>query len=290
MTSGEIVCKPTPWFFFRAVVMLLMFGVFAVLFYLDGSTGYRKRNEEFHLRQAFKEASGKFSEMNTGGNLTPEDWRGFAGKQVVNIPADTPMPAAAPNPYPWPAILRDYEKMKPLQWEPLWVEYSGARGMNSKVKEHAFTRREISEQWVCFWVCLTLFLAALFFTVRTKLRSVAVDDAGLKTADGKRVSFSDMKRLDLRKWEGKGLAFIDYAGTSGSGRARIDGLTYGGFKKEDGEPAEKLMQHIRARFSGEIIEYASVEPDDTAGAEQSSVASESTATGNRSLRQNEEPR
>jgi hypothetical protein len=70
--------------------------------------------------------------------------------------------------------------------------------------------------------------------------------------------------LDLRKWETKGLAFIDYDGPSGKGRLRIDGLTYGGFKKEQGEPAERLMRHIRARFSGEVLEYAPVMSDPAA--------------------------
>ena len=69
---------------------------------------------------------------------------------------------------------------------------------------------------------------------------------------------SDLKTLDLRKWDTKGIAFIDYEGASGKGRIRIDGLTYGGFKKDNDEPAERLMRLIRSRFSGEIIEYAAV--------------------------------
>ena len=75
--------------------------------------------------------------------------------------------------------------------------------------------------------------------------------------------YADLKILDLRKWETKGLAFIDYDGESGKGRIRIDGLTYGGFKKEDDEPAERLMRHIRSRFSGEILEYAPLVPEDS---------------------------
>jgi hypothetical protein len=68
-----------------------------------------------------------------------------------------------------------------------------------------------------------------------------------------------MNSLDLRKWQTKGLAFINYDGQSGKGRIRLDGLTYGGFKKEQSEPAEQLMKHIQARFSGEVISYSSGE-------------------------------
>jgi hypothetical protein len=77
----------------------------------------------------------------------------------------------------------------------------------------------------------------------------------ITTQRGRRIPFTDLKTLDLRKWETKGLAFLDYDGTAGQGRLRIDGLTYGGFKQENDEPAERLMRLIRSRFSGEIIEY-----------------------------------
>ena len=83
--------------------------------------------------------------------------------------------------------------------------------------------------------------------------------------EGKRIPFTDFKTLDLRKWDTKGLAFIDYDGPSGKGRIRIDGLTYGGFKKENDEPAERLMRRIRSRFSGEIIEYAPVTEHESDG-------------------------
>ena len=89
MTPSEsIVCKPTPWFTFRALVMLLMFGVFAVLFYIDGTTGYRKKNESFYLHQTFQTANQKFAEMNSSGSLTPDEWKRFAASQSVSFPPD----------------------------------------------------------------------------------------------------------------------------------------------------------------------------------------------------------
>lgn len=257
MSQETIVCKPTPWFLFRAAVMCLMFSVFAVLFYKDGSTGYRKKNEVFYLRQAFKEANDRFSEMKNRGSLTPAEWREYASEQTVKLPEDRSiMPADAPHPYPWPEILRDYEKMQPLQWDPLWTEYSGTRGLDSKPPEHPYDAGKIHEQWVVFWICLALALGAAFFLIRTKFRVMKVDDDSFTAANGKRIPFAEMKTLDLRKWDTKGLAFLEHEG----GRARIDGLTYGGFKKEDGEPAEKLMQKLRENFRGEIIEFAVIEP------------------------------
>jgi len=265
MSSPEkIVLKPTPWFLLRAWVMLLMFGVFSVLFYIDGSTGYRKKNESFYTHKAFQVADGEFLKMNTAGALTAEDWKNFAEKQTVTLPADRSlMPATTINPLPWPAILHDFEQMKRGQWNILWREYTKERGLDASAPEKAFTAQKIREQWIVFWICSALTLAALFFLLRTIRRSISVDGEAVTDQKGKRVLLSDLKTLDLRKWDSKGLAFIDYNGSSGIGKIRIDGLTYGGFKKENDEPAERLMRHIRAHFSGEIIEYSTVSKEES---------------------------
>lgn len=260
MSAPEsIVCKPTPWFLFRAVVMLLMFGVFAVLFYLDGSTGYRKKNEEFYLYKTFQQANEEFTKMNSDSALTPEGWKTHAEKQTVRFPEDASiLPANLKLPMPWPTILHDYEGMKTLQWNKLWLQYSKERGFSSTPSEEPYDARKIGEQWVVFWFCLVLALAAAFVLIRTMGRKITADAEGVVTQQGKRVPYGDLKTLDLRKWDTKGLAFIDYQGAAGKGRIRVDGLTYGGFKKEQGEPAEQLMRMIRSRFSGEILEYAPV--------------------------------
>ena len=274
MSSSEsIVLKPTPWFLLRALVMLLMFGVFSVLFYIDGSTGYRKKNEIYYLHKAFQTANGEFSKMNSSGALTAQEWKEFAEKQNVAVPDDRSlMPATAALPLPWPAILQDFERMKPLQWNILWREYTKERGFNASPSEEPYSAQKIREQWIVFWICSALTLIALFFLLRTIRRSISVDGESIANQTGKRVPFSDLTTLDLRKWETKGLAFIDYDGASGKGRIRIDGLTYGGFKKENDEPAERLMRRIRDHFSGEIIEYSTI-----SGAESPKPASEPTS-------------
>ena len=262
--SDPIVCKPTPWFTLRAAAMFLMFAVFATLFYLDGSTGYRKKNEAFYLNRTFEKANKDFASMNASGTLTPEEWKQYASAQTVQLPENpAELPTGLKQPMPWPAILQDYEKVKPLQWNALWIEYTGERGWDKEAPKEPYSAQKINEQWNVFWICLALAVVALFFLIRTMGRSISVDESGISPATGKKVPFKDLKTLDLRKWDTKGLGFIDYAGESGKGRIRIDGLTYGGFKKENGEPAEKLMQYIRSHFSGEIIEYTSVVDEDS---------------------------
>ena len=241
--------------------MLLMFAVFAVLFYIDGSTGYRKKNLGYFMHATFKQAHDEFARMDAGGGLTADGWRDFASSQEVNFPKDRSiLPADLQLPMTWPEVLWDYETMKPLDWHRLWLAYSGEKELASSPPEKPFDARKIEEQWVVFWICLVLVAVTAFFLVRTVGRSLRADDEGVRGAGGKFVPYGDMKRLDLRKWETKGLAFIEYEGEKGKGRIRIDGLTYGGFKKEQDEPAERLMQKIRSRFSGEILEYVSI-PD-----------------------------
>ena len=227
-TSESIVCKPTPWFTLRAGAMLAMFSVFCVMFYIDGTTGYRKKNLEYYLEASFQEADKDFKRMKSAGDLSPESWREFA--------------------------------MKSGQPHLLWQEFSGEQRMSKTPPKEPFSAAKIHEQIIVFYVCLSLSLLTLFFLIRTMRRSISADSAGLTTVTGKVIPYDDMKTLDLRKWDTKGIALIEYQGVSGSGRARIDGLTYGGFKQENGEPAERLMGVIRENFSGEIIEYTSIEP------------------------------
>jgi hypothetical protein len=253
-----IVCKPTPWFLFRGLVVFLMFGVFAVLFFKDGSIGYRKANETYFIHKSFEGAIKEFQRINAGEGVSAEQWKTHALSRQVEFPVEASLlPSDLKQPMPWPEILHDYEKVKPMNLNKLWAEYSGLHELPSKPAEHHFSEWKIREQWGAFAVCATLSAIAAFFVLRTRSRSISADERGITSQTGKAVPYSDLRTLDLRKWETKGLAFLDYSGPEGSGRIRLDGLTYGGFKKEEGEPAECLMRVIRARFSGELIEYAS---------------------------------
>ncbi len=261
--SDPIICRPTPWFLWRATAILLMFLVFSVLFYIDGSTGYRHKNEVFYLHKTFKSAAEQFAELNKNQSLSPEEWRQFAAKQTVALPSDPYLlPAGTPKSMPWPELLLDYERMKPLQWQKLWLDYSATRGFPSEAPEHPFDRRKIQEQWIVMWICATLATTTLFFLARTSRRRITADAESLTSPQGKRIPFADIHRLDLRKWDTKGIAHLDYNGPTGKGRLRLDGLTYGGFRKADGQPAERLMQRIRAHFSGELLEYTVVPADE----------------------------
>jgi hypothetical protein len=276
--NEPILCKPTPWFLLRAAAMLLMFGIFTVLFFVDGKWRYRQYNLSYYVSQAFEEATTAFKEKKEAG-LTPEAWRSFAEKQAIdfvhrNASEDegelVPVPEGTQVPMAWPEVLRDYTALEASLGqtpEKLFDDHRLAAGIKEAAPEKPYPARKIKEQWVVFWICLALTVVTLGVLLRTLGRKLAVDDTGFQPAGGKKVAFSELVRLDLRRWDTKGLAFA-WAKTPGGGerKLRIDGLTYGGFKKEDNEPAEQLMRRLRENFSGEVIEYVTEaeEPPPTA--------------------------
>jgi hypothetical protein len=228
------------------------------MFYRDGSTGYREENLAYYLQAAFKKAREDFQAKK---DPSPSEWRTHAGKQTVPFPEDTSvLPAGTQIPMPWPAVLHDAERMKASlaeQESKLFEDYRGEQKIKREAPEKPFDARKIAEQWVVFWICLALFIATLFVLLRTIRRNISVDGEALYPADGGRIPFGDLVRIDLRKWDTKGLAFLWAKRESGERKVRIDGLTYGGFKKEHGEPAESLMRRVRENFRGEIIEFVS---------------------------------
>lgn len=260
--SERIVCKPTPWFLMRAGAMILMFGIFAGMFFVDGKWGYREKNLSYHLYQSFKEAADEFSSK--GSAMGAEEWRSYAADRTVNLPDDPALlPEGTERPLPWPAPLHDHAAMKESgvgNPKSYFDAYRLEAGMAKDAPEHDFDAGKIFEQWVFAWVCLALTLAALFVLLRTLGRRMWIGDGMLQTPGAKPVAVADLVRLDLRKWETKGLAYAWAKGSGGERKLRIDGLTYGGFKKEQGQPAEKLMKELKAGFSGEIIEYEAVDP------------------------------
>lgn len=254
--SEKIICKPTPWFLLRAGVIFAMFSFFSVWFYFDGTTGYRQKNYEFYVHATFKPATDIFAKMNSESPLTEETWREFAANQTVDFPEDrSVLPADLKLPMAWPEELMDFNQVKSLQHNHLWRAYSGKHKYNEEPAEKPYDSEKIQQQIYVCYICVGLSAIALFFLLRTIRRSIIVDDLSLTTADGKNIPFESMRVLDLRKWASKGLAFIEYEAPSGKNRARIDGLTYGGFNHEKNQPAEQLLRRIRSHFTGEIVDY-----------------------------------
>lgn len=236
--------------------MLLMFAVFAGLFLFDGKTGYREKNYSYYVWKATERATEEFAAREGGED--PEGWREFAASQQVEFPEDRGiLPERVPDPMPWPALLGDAEFMsagmanhRELIFGPVMDEV----GLKKKPGEQPYDARKITEQWIFGGLCAVLAAGSLVVLLRTLGRRLELADGVLKAPGSKPVPVAELNRLDLRKWKTKGLAFA-WAGEGEGRKLRIDGLTYGGFKEEQGAPAERLMEALKAGFSGEIVDY-----------------------------------
>ena len=101
-------------------------------------------------------------------------------------------------------------------------------------------------------------MAAATHAIRT---AVVLHDGEEVTAAGVVFRVDDIARLDLRRWKLKGLAIATLKPECGGARIRLDGLTYGGFRKEDSpHNAEDFMKALLSLYRGEIVDYEEI-PD-----------------------------
>lgn len=256
-----LVCRPTRWFYQRAWGMLAMFVFLAGWFFRDAAIGYRKQNEAFLMHRTFTVAAQIHQKRQQEGMLTDGEWKKFAAQQVIDLGNEAQLlPHDMPRPALWPEELFDNQLLAKGQLA-AWEAYTGRRRWDRKPPEKWHDAGSIREQWYMGYALSALACYTLFILIRTSRRTIKIKGDVFYTQDGREIRMNQLTRLDLRKWPTKGLALAFYHQNPGKeGKIRIDGLTYGGFLKEQGEPAEQLMQTLRAQFTGELIEYATDEP------------------------------
>ncbi len=249
--------------------MIIMFGVFAFLFFQDGMWGYREKNLQYFMHQTFKDAETKFNQQVKEGGVDAASWKSFAAEQHCAQPESGGdiLPREFSGEQPWPEILvNGFDALskgrQTAKFPPLWEEYTLAEGMDLELDEHGvFEEGKIKEQFYAMTVCLVLIAITLFFLIRTMLRTIEIDDEALYDQLGRRILFSNITKIDKRKWDTKGMAYVYFTQDGKEETAKIDGLVYGQFKEENGAPAEQLFAKLLANFKGEIIEYVDDDED-----------------------------
>lgn len=225
-TSSPIVCPVSKWYYRRYGQMAAMFLVFAVWFYKDGAWSWPKENAMAAERTRYEaEVTDAFAKAKAAG--TVEAWRGEAkGKGVLFNEQGEPQS---------------------------WAAYAAKKGWPEKPKKR--TETEIGQQfyWSGAMGVGLLVIGSILLLNRSK-KLVGHDDHFV-LPDGRRVNHADAFRIDARKWENKGLAYVSYRdGADGPVRkAVIDCLKF-----QDGD---KVYDQLRANFHGELIEKQ-IEPDE----------------------------
>lgn len=196
--------------------MCLVFGLY---FLYDWKVGYPKKNDIAAKQEWFeKELLPSYESAKQAGKLV--EWRAEAQSKG------------------WPTGKGEEA--------PKWVPYAAAKGWPEKPKR--FTQQEIDEQW--WWGMGTIMIAGAVgvAVLISRRRTLSAGFDHLVTPNGVTVRFEEVYRVDKRKWENKGLAYLWYRpGGLGAGKkAVIDDLKFGG--------AEKVLKRVLEGFRGELIE------------------------------------
>ena len=258
MSETHIICKPTTDTFVRfGIVIAALFG-FAVYFFYDGHTGYRQKNEVICSFKAFAELGKQalectetewVAEMSSRPLIATEQVEGelmaVLGDQRYPLPPQCEAAVSCP-----PEVLNHAAMSS--SWSDCWAAYSRRLQLPISPGEHAYDLGAIREQWIAGGVFILLGCVLLYFALRTRGRVMELRGDCLTVA-GQQFRVADISHIDLRQW---GPGFKGCATLTVNGRKlKADGMTYGGFNKEKGEPAEQFMQALLAQYQGEITEY-----------------------------------
>ncbi len=242
--------------------MLAMFAGFAVYFFYDYKVGYPEKNLVYYHYRAFHDAGQAWKKEENRAN-----WEDFAGAQKMvaqgkdksgaEFDEQVGLPAGTEIGGPWPEVLSDAEAMENKGYKDLCSEYAGKRpGWPEHVNltEDYFSQKKVREQMWFGILCSVLALIALVVYLRTRGRFMKVDEEAFYATGGRRIPYGEIKKIDKRKWETKGLATLYYEADGTRHKTKVDGMVYGQFKEEEGASAEALFKKLMAHFSGELVE------------------------------------
>jgi len=233
-----------------------------------------KKAEEANYRltmyRSFQQAQDLFTQHVAEGKSAAE-WELLASCHDLAFPEDRSINPPQYQNEKWPEILADYDRYYGLASDDLatgvevnkpylWKEYTAEHDLGETPPDNFKELKKVNEQLYFGIGCLVVALLAGGYALRMKSRYMAVDDQAYYAPGGKKIPYANMYKIDKRKWDNKGLATLYYEEGSSKLKTRIDGMVYGQFKKEEGEPAQRLFDILLQNFKGELIDYEDVDP------------------------------
>ena len=217
--EGPIECKITPWFYRRRAAFAAMYLVAACLFFKDGVWSWPQENEMAARKEWFeKSVLQAFDKAKEEG--TQADWSAKA--KADHLPVN--------------------EQGEPVKW----AAYAAEHNWPEKPKRR--TEAEITQQYYWGGALTLAFLAVVLNTLFHSRRRLVGGSDHFMTPGGSRVAFADAFKVDKRKWDVQGLAYVHYR-VGGQGREKkvpIDDLMY--------EGASRVLDRLLSHFKGELIE------------------------------------
>ncbi len=197
--------------------MTAMFVGFGLYFFYDGFIGYPKKNKRFLAHQKFEERDERKKAFEEEGGVESE-WAAIA--EGEGFPEGT------------------------------WEDFATEQGWPEKPPEKLYST---TDQFVCGGLCVGVGLFILGTMFLNRRRKVTADADSFTTPKGESVPFASAFRVDKRKWDNKGLAYVYYRDEADKERrAVIDDLKFDG--------ADKILDRLMDNFEGELIERIAQEP------------------------------
>ncbi len=235
--ADEITCPITPWYTKRMSLMTVMFVGFGLYFFYDGAIGYPKKNKIFKAHEEFTAIQDeKEAFLKEEGNTNVE----------------------------WAEVVK--EKGYPAQSE--WTDYAAVNGWPEEPPEKHYST---SDQFFFGGLCLVIGLMVLTTLILNRKRILRADAASFYTPKGQEVRFATAYRVDKRKWDNKGLAYVHYRDENEKEkRATIDDLKFAG--------ADAILDRLLENFDGELIARVSTEANEQVEASDPPVEKDSRDT------------
>ena len=144
------------------------------------------------------------------------------------------------------SLYNAFESSKDKRKWSLYGTLSGKKGWSdSEPKYH--NSSEILAQIIIGSILLLSALYVLLLTLINRGRSIGSDEVSFTTEKGLVIDFKTINKIDTRKWNKKGLAYIFYVNEKGlPSKTVIDDLKYKG--------ADEILERIKNEFTGELVE------------------------------------
>ena len=144
------------------------------------------------------------------------------------------------------SLYNAFESSKDKRKWSLYGTLSGKKGWSdSEPKYH--TSSEILAQIIIGSILLLSALYVLLLTLINRGRSIGSDEVSFITEKGLLIDFKTINKIDTRKWNKKGLAYLFYVNEKGlPSKTVIDDLKYKG--------ADEILERIKNEFTGELVE------------------------------------
>lgn len=187
----------------------------------------------------------KLKEAFLSGKRLDLSWEDFARNNEYPLTKDESLESQV-GVEKFESLYNAFESSKDKRKWSLYGTLSGKKGWSdSEPKYH--NSSEILAQIIIGSILLLSALYVLVLTLINRGRSIGSDEVSFTTEKGLVIDFKTINKIDTRKWNKKGLAYVFYVNEKGlPSKTVIDDLKYKG--------ADEILERIKNEFTGELVE------------------------------------